>query len=632
MKRILNVLALSIVLILLASCDRNSGNPNNPDPDDTTTHVTSSDTITIVYENASARVTNLDTLEGVIVTVTGSDVVVKSTSTKTISYVLSGTSGDGLFKIYSEKAFNLQLKGLNLTNINGPAINNQCQKAAQITLVEGTVNTLTDGVTYDAAPTINGVLEDQGATFFSEGQLIFNGTGTLSITSNGALQHGMNSDDFIHINSGNIIVTSATKDGIHANDGFSMSDGSVTVSSNSDGIDGGLGNMNINGGAITIINDSPNVNGICCDSAFTMKGGSINVTMNGNQSKGIKSTMDLALNGGNVTITAKGGVVKNILGSGFDPSYCVALKSDGNITVDGATVLITHSGEAGKGISTAKDFTLISGNLSIATSGAGALYKNSLGVIDAYSATCISTNGRVDVLGGILSVSSTGMGGKGISADGILTIGSETGNPTVSASTAGASIMSGTTSVTEAKALKSDDNIYLLSGTVLVNTSGAGEGIDTKKSLYMDGGLVVVQGSAVAKTKSIDYATAFNITGGTLMVSGPTRTTIPIPSAATSTQSFLYSTSVATVAGGTLFHIQDALETNLVTYKPTRAAYYFIYSAPNLKANTLYSLYTGGSTTGTETNGFYTDGVYTAGTMKKAFTTSSTSTGTTVTF
>jgi len=605
-----------VSILLLASCDRNSGNPNIPDPDDTLIHVTSSDTITIVYENASVRVVNPLSLEGVSVAVNGADVVVTSTTTKTISYLLSGTTSDGFFKIYSAKAFSLLLNGLDITNANGPAINNQCSKAAQITLVDGTINTLTDGITYDAAPLLDGIEEDQGATFFSEGQLIFKGTGTLTINGNGSQQHGLDSDDFIKIDSGTIIVASAAKDGIHANDGFTMSNGTVSVTSGSDGIDGGLGNVKISGGTITLLNELPNVNGICCDSAVTITGGTITAKVNGNQSKGIKSTLAIALNGGNITINAQGGVVKVPIGLGVNPSYCAAIKSDASVSVNGATITILHSGVAGKGISTGTDFTMTNGSLTITTSGTGAIYTDKNGVVDAYSATCISSNGRVDLLGGSITATSTGIGGKGISANGILTIGSETDAPIVNVSTSGASILNGTVSVTESKAIKSDDNIYLLNGSVLVNTSGAGEGLDSKKNIYMDGGTVVVQGSTVANTRSIDFGTAFNITGGTLMVSGPYRSkTIPTPSV-TSTQRFLYSTCASTVAANTIFHIQDALATNLVTYKPTKTAYYFIFSSPSLKANTAYSIYTGGSTTGTALNGLYTGGVYTPGTLK----------------
>lgn len=282
----------------------------------------STNTVSISYDGASVSVVNPLFFEGVSVVVNGADVTVTSTSiTKDITYKLSGSTSEGMFKIYSAHSFHLLLNGLSITNSDGPAINDQCQKAAYVELADGTENTLTDGLTYTAAPLVNGLPEDQGATFFSEGQLIFSGTGKLTINGKGNLQHGLNSDDYIQVNSGTITVASAAKDGIHGNDGFIMSGGTVSVTSTSDGIDGGLGYVNISGGSITLINGSPNVNGICCDSTMTITGGSISAFVMGNQSKGLKSTQAMALNGGNIQVNALGGVVKVPLGLGVDPSY-----------------------------------------------------------------------------------------------------------------------------------------------------------------------------------------------------------------------------------------------------------------------------------------------------------------------
>jgi len=575
------------------------------------------DTISIVYNGTSVSVVNPLFFEGVSVAVNGADVTVTSTSiTKDITYRLSGSTNEGMFKIYSAHAYHLLLNGISINNSDGPAINNQCSKSTYVELAAGSENLLSDGSTYAAAPIVNGIAEDQGATFFSDGNLILSGTGKLTINSKGSLQHGINSNDYVQINSGTIIVASAAKDGIHGNDGFIMSGGTVSVTSSSDGIDGGVGVVNISGGSITVTNESTNVNGICCDSTMIVSGGSISAFVIGNQSKGLKSTQAMTLNGGNIQVNALGGVlIIPLLTGGYNPSYCTAIKSDAGISIDGASISITNGGVAGKGISASTDFTMNSGNVIITTSGPGMLYPDKS---DAASATCISANGRIDILGGNITATSTGTGGKGFSANGILTIGSEIGTPVVNVSTSGASIMNGTISVTEAKAIKSDDNIYLLNGSVLVNTTGAGEGIDSKASIYMDGGTVVVQGSAVDNTKSIDYGTSFVITGGTLMVSGPYRTkTIPTPTA--STQRFLYSTANSKVLAGTLFHIQDASATSMVTYKPTRTAYYFIFSSPSLKPSTSYSIYTGGSTTGTATNGLYSNGVYTAGTFRTTY-------------
>jgi hypothetical protein len=254
-------------------------------------------------------------------------------------------------------------------------------------------------------------------------------------------------------------------------------------------------------------------------------------------------------------------------------------------------------------------------------------YTNTLGTIDAYSATCISTDGTLNVLGGTLNATSTGIGGKGLSANGILTIGTATSAPAVNVSTSGASVIYSSNSITEAKGIKSDANINLVNGTILINSTGAGECLDSKATINMSGGTVVAQGSGVLNTKTIDFTTGFNITGGYLIASGPYRTK-SIPSASTtSTQNFVYATlssTTATLAPSTLLNIQDAGGNSLLTYSPNRAAYYFIFSSPNLKKSTAYSIYTGGSSTGTNTNGLFLNGAYSPGTKKTTFTSSST--------
>ena len=80
-------------------------------------------------------------------TVEGAHVVIRSTSNR-VHYVLSGQSDNGSFKVYSENKFKLTLNGLNLTNPNGAAINNQGSKSLYLVLADGTDNTLTDGTAY----------------------------------------------------------------------------------------------------------------------------------------------------------------------------------------------------------------------------------------------------------------------------------------------------------------------------------------------------------------------------------------------------------------------------------------------------------------------------------------------------
>ena len=145
------------------------------------------DKIEISYGSDGVKVLNPKAFEGVNIAVDGDDVVVTSTTSEELEYVLSGASTDGMFKIYSDKKFKLTLNGLTLTNNDGPAINIQSGKKTTLTLADGTVNTLADGAKYTACGD-----EDMKATLFSEGQIVVQGNGTLNVS--GKKKHGICSD------------------------------------------------------------------------------------------------------------------------------------------------------------------------------------------------------------------------------------------------------------------------------------------------------------------------------------------------------------------------------------------------------------------------------------------------------
>lgn len=447
-----------------------------------------SNTIYVNYDGTSVSVINPLAFEGVNVSVNGVDVTVTSTSeTNDISYSLSGTTTDGIFKIYSNSKFNLLLNNVNITNADGPAINIQSAKKCGIILSPGTTNFLTDGSSYATSA------EDQKSTLFSEGQLEFSGTGSLTVKSNS--KHAICSDDYIEIQSGTIIVSAAKKDGIHANDYFAMSGGTLNITATGDGIDCEAGYVAISGGDITTINATADVKGIASDSTLVISGGTINMTLSGNQSKGLKSSQNMILSGGVITINTSGAVVLEASGSGYDPSYCTGIKCDSSLTISGANITIISIGKAGKGISTEKNTIITSGTINITTSGAGASYTNSLGTIDSYNATCISTDGNISLLGGTVTASSSGTGGKGISSDGTLTIGDAYNSPTVNITTSGAKFLVSGSDYDEAKAVKSDGAVTISNG--LVTISSADDGIKSETS-------IIISNATVSIVKSVE--------------------------------------------------------------------------------------------------------------------------------
>lgn len=101
--------------------------------------------VTITYNGTTATVKN--NVSGVEVSANGGHVVVNSTVSK-VEYVLSGTTTNGSFKVYSEKKFKLSLSGVSILNPTGAAINIQSSKRVFVVCADGTTNTLADGSSY----------------------------------------------------------------------------------------------------------------------------------------------------------------------------------------------------------------------------------------------------------------------------------------------------------------------------------------------------------------------------------------------------------------------------------------------------------------------------------------------------
>ena len=244
MKQFINFWLYVMLAVLVAACQKDNIvliDPINMEEDDIT-NIEFAQTVYVMYslsEDASVTGTN----EDFEVTVSGNDVTIVYAGEEYVMYELSGCTNDGFFKLYSTKKQGITLNDVNIANPNGAAINVQGtvlepNKGKRTFVVVNGNNALYDGETYSNTP----LGEDEKATLFSEGQLVFSGEGTLSVSASG--KSGIVSDDYIVIQSGNINVSVSSNvyydeadaeykspAGIKTNDYFSMKDGSLIISS-----------------------------------------------------------------------------------------------------------------------------------------------------------------------------------------------------------------------------------------------------------------------------------------------------------------------------------------------------------------------------------------------------------------
>ena len=314
--------------------------------DDYVENTTFAKTITITFSTQGDATVSGDD-EG-IVSVNGNDVIANYTGSDAVRYVLTGTTTDGFFKLYSSKKQAIVLNGVNITNPDGAAINNQSKKRTFIVINDGSKNYLTDGTNYnDATDT-----EDMKACFFSEGQLVFSGSGYLEVDAN--CKAGIRSDDYVRtMPRTNIYVDASAGNGIRGNDAVIITGGVINVNITGTA-DKGIstdGYVEIGGGRTTIItsggyvwddddSDYSACSGIKADSLITVNGGELNVKSTGTGGKGLNSDKQIVINDGTIRVITTGKRQKDSKGS-VSPK---GIKADGNITINGGQTQIRLEG------------------------------------------------------------------------------------------------------------------------------------------------------------------------------------------------------------------------------------------------------------------------------------------------
>ncbi|MDL2228215.1 carbohydrate-binding domain-containing protein [Odoribacter sp. OttesenSCG-928-L07] len=367
------------------------------------------ETIYIIYNNNDVTIINPFENQGISIENNNNHVIANATSgIANIEYNVSGFTDNGSLIINSDASIIMTLNGTEITNPSGAVINVTADNV-RIQLRGNSI--LTTG----SSSTANG-------TLICSNSIEFTGEGSLSITAE--KKHGIYTSGSINVETGTIKILQSASDGFHSN-GFTMNNGTVDVIAGSDGIDAGTGSIMITGGNIFVTSTPNDVKGIKSDSNITISGGEISMQVSGAQSKGISSKQNITFSGGTIHIITSGATVLEESGNGYDPSYCTAIKADGNIEVTDANITVEalETCNGGKGFSADGSIIINSGTINVSTTGDGAVYTDETGSLDSFACTCITADVDINILGGTITCLSSGLGGKGISADGALNIG-----------------------------------------------------------------------------------------------------------------------------------------------------------------------------------------------------------------
>lgn len=404
-------------------------------------------------------------------------------------------------------------------------------------------------------------------TIFSKTDLTLNGEGTLNITGN--CKCGVVSKDDLIICGLNLTVKS-TGCALEGKDCVKIKDAAITVSAGSDGIRS-TNTEKSNKGFVYI------------------ETGNIDIT-SGND--GIQAATVLKAANGSIKITAGGGAAdtkqnfggRNMPGFGGKTQTTDDEESTNGLKA-GSLILID---EGGFEVSSKKDSFHSNGDIEIN----GGSFTAAAGE-DGFHA-----DNNLIINGGSITVSQSyeGLEGQKVTVTG--------GNIDITASDDGINAASPSSSGSSVggRLGNSDSNslITISGGYILVNASS--DGIDSNGNVAITGGTVLVSGPTDNGNGAFDYGGEATVSGGTVIFCGSSGMAQGF-SDKSEQASFMYTLNSSASAGSSVA-VTDENGNVLASFIPAKQYNNVVISTPSLKNGSSYKLVIGGTVSGADKNGF----------------------------
>lgn len=556
----------------------------------------------------------------------------KVTITEAGTYVLSGTLTDGCIdvSVSGKGTVRLILNGVNITSSTTAPFIVEDAKKVVVTLADGTTNTFTDSTRVAADD------EDYSAAVYSKADLTFNGNGTLNI--NAGYRNGIKSTDDLKIVSGTYNITS-NEDGIVGKDLLAVKVGIFNITSGQDGMkstydkDDTKGNIIIDDGTFNI---TASTDGIQSEHILRINGGEFNIkTGNGYQASTKSSNSQPGNMGGNTTTTTqtqdedsmkglKAGTIIKVTGGTYiidsqddsvhtngnmyidNGKYTIntgndAFHADTQLVINGGTIDIQNSYEGIESL----EIIINGGDINVTASDDGINASGGSSDSTDTQQQGMSDNNRPGNMDN--NDSNMNLGQQGVMMDGNRsdngTMGgngnnmgqlqgapdeNQSGNGMMGGSSDNMGQLQGMPDNNQSGNMggfgNSDSNATMTinGGNLFVNASG--DGLDANGSIYINGGTVIICGPTSDGDTAIDFDSACEIKGGTVMAFGSSGM-LETPTSAENGACIV--TSFPSVSAGTQYTLTDSTGKTILSYTPSKAyASAIVYSADISTGNT----------------------------------------------
>lgn len=478
------------------------------------------------------------------------------------TYAVSGTLDEGQIIVNaSGKDVTLVLNGASITCSYGSPIYIYKSSSTTIHLTEGTENALTDGNSYTFADSLSSAADEEpNACLYSKSDLIIQGAGSLTVDAN--YKNGITSKDTLEIYDAILSVT-AVNHGINGKDSNTIDSASISVTCGGDAIrssndsDSALGWVSISNSTLAL---TAGEDGIQAETWAALSNGSYTITSGGGS--GVAPRDDVSAKGikAGTALTLASGVY--VLDCSDD-----ALHANGDVTISGGVYTISTGDDAAHADET---LTISGGQMNVLKSYEG--LEGSNVDISGGSIVLVSSDDGVNAAGG---VDGSGFGGRGM------------GNMFDPAgSSYSLTISDGFLSVTAGgDGLDSNGSITMTGGTVLVGSSGNGDG-------------------------ALDYDAGFSLEGGVLLAASSGNMAQAPTDPGQYTMSVQFGLNLPT---GT--YVQFAGEDQEFVFRLNAQANHIVFSSSELKSGDVYSVSYGGEYSGESAGGLCTGGTYSGGTL-----------------
>lgn len=479
------------------------------------------------------------------------------------TYVFSGKLSDGQIQVNANKndVVHIVLGGLTASSGSSSVIYGIQSKKIVIILAKGQENVLNDASSYVYQ---NASEDEPNACIFSKDDVSINGEGILNIYGN--YGDGVCSKGDLKIINGTLNIN-ARQHGLKGKDSVTIKDGDLTLTAGGDGIqsnndaDADKGYILLDGGTYRI---TAAQNGIQAETVLQINGGSGSVTSGGGSSNASYDE--------NGQIQKKWGRWGGQMGE--QELADSEMPGDGRTSVEESGISTEDSGssDSAKGLKGGAGIYLNGGDFTIDSSD-DSIHCN--GSVTVNAGTYIMDSGddgihadqALIINGGILQINKSYEGLEGMTVD------IRDGEINVTSMDDGINSAGGSDTLKNGRpgqnsfALEDDCWIRISGGDIYVKASG--DGMDSNRNLYMDGGMLVVEGPEDSANGTLDYEGKAQITGGTFIGTGSSGMAMAFSDSSTQ-----YSVNVVAdtmLSSGTMVTLADSSGKEILSVSPTKA-------------------------------------------------------------